>query len=186
MTAVVAVINKEFETAFMAADSRLADDNGLYYNSLIPKIINRGNMLVGVCGSPALIQVLKEMSAAAFNVRSYEDILRIFLPELRSTFDKYRVVEEGGDEFNLLICAGLKIYVVYSNMQVDCIDEDFWAIGAGSDFCLGYLDCLLEPGNSEIKSPAALVGSIYSTARFCSAVGGPVKTACQKQAASSL
>lgn len=186
MTAVVAVINKEFETAFIAADSRLADDNGLYYNSLIPKIINRGNMLVGVCGSPALIQVLKEMSDAAFSVHSYEDILRVFLPELRSTFEKYKVSDGDGDEFNLLICAGLKIYVVYSNMQVDCVDEEFWAIGAGSDFCLGYLDCLLKPGNSEIKSAAALVGSIYSAASFCSAVGGYVKTACQKQTAFSL
>lgn len=186
MTAVVAVINKEFETAFMAADSRLADDNGLYYNSLIPKIINRGNMLVGVCGSPALIQVLKEMSAAAFNVRDYEDILRVFLPELRSTFEKYKIVEEGGDEFNLLICAGLKIYVVYSNMQVDCVDEDFWAIGAGSDFCLGYLNCLLKAGTPSLRWEEAVANSVYSAASFCSAVGGPVKTACQKQAASSL
>lgn len=136
MTCIVAVI--ENNKCIMGADSCGSNEDNSYVISQTPKILKKSNMLIGVCDSYRIINLINEFTPpnTAKTIPNYSYLIKFFIPELQKFLKKHETISE---HFNLLIGFKNEIYEIGSDYGVILTPEWGSSIGSGSVAALGSL-----------------------------------------------
>lgn len=164
MSVVVAV--KEKNQIVMACDSLASGDSGPNFRAG-SKIFHKGPCMIGFVGDYRLARIF-EFDVAAPKRRTG--------PKLRIVHDlanAYRTIvlerthidtDNGAEIYNnFLVALGGQLFMIDGNFGALEIDEDFYAIGAGSQYAIGALD-----------NGANIEAAVVTAVKFCPSVGLPL------------
>jgi ATP-dependent protease HslVU (ClpYQ) peptidase subunit len=139
-TCIVGIVHGS--NVWMGCDSMAANEF-VKADMRVPKVFRVGEMLVGVCGSLRVRDIVEfialparlesETSDRAFLVTSY-------IPQLRVSLKEAGVLDsEEADAFDGGMLMGYrgKLYQLYSDFAI--MEHERWAVGSGSEFALGSL-----------------------------------------------
>jgi ATP-dependent protease HslVU (ClpYQ) peptidase subunit len=127
---------------WMGCDS-MASSEYIKTEMRVPKVFRVGEMLVGVCGSLRVRDIVEFVSLPARLESETSDrafLVTQYIPTLRSSLKDAGVLDsEEVDAFDggMLIGYRGRLYQLYADFAV--MEQERWAIGSGSDFALGSL-----------------------------------------------
>ena len=178
MTCVVGMIDPDNRVQYIASDSLYSDGSRAAVGRL-EKVYRSGPYLLGFCGSPRAIQLLRYNTKLPAPPQNPDHLMAFmsskFITHLRALFNENGMVIKGdgvmeqlGDMQVMVIVKG-HIFVIWSDMQVDETAESYNAIGSGEDLALGSLYSTEgHPAESRVRM------AIAAASHHCESVGGPV------------
>lgn len=140
-TCIVGIAHKG--AVFMGCDSMASTD---YHKArmLAPKIFRVGDMLIGVCGSLRVRDVVETVTLpprAESDTNDRDYLVRYYVSALRAAMKDAGVLatEDGVDDFNgsMLIAYRGKLYHLHSDFAL--LEHNEWATGSGGEYALGSL-----------------------------------------------
>lgn len=147
MTCVVAVVDRQDGTVYMGSDSAAVDDN-LVVAHTPSKVFKVDEFGIGFCHSFRLGQIVQyhfeppELPVGRID-KSYlmSYMVTKFIPELRRTLElnDYPSHDDEKDSWALLVGVRGMIFIVESDFHVGNYNDNFAAIGAGSEYALGAM-----------------------------------------------
>lgn len=180
MTVIVALIQSD--GVWMGADSGAADS--MTMRSLITKkIVKVGAALVGVAGSPVLVDLLNynEVNLEPFlppgggrkEVYEFVDAFRGHLREKEMTTDSDGDKSITGYSQMLIAYEGM-LYHIQHDFSILSYSESYDAIGSGEHFALAALEVITS--SLDLDSEQALIYAMEVTDQFCLTVTEPFIT----------
>jgi len=143
------------------------------------KVFRMGDMLIGVCGSNRVLQLIRyelELSRSQNEGEPDEQYLvKVFAKEVQALFASRNITgKDGSDEETfyggVLIGYHGRLYHMFHNYQLDQYRQDYGAMGSGAPYALGAYAALKQ---REDDPTALLCGSLEIAATLCSEVGAP-------------
>jgi ATP-dependent protease HslVU (ClpYQ) peptidase subunit len=127
---------------WMGCDS-MASSDYVKAEMRVPKIFRVGEMLIGVCGSLRVRDIVEFVPLPArlesdTNDRGY--LVTSYVPQLRNALKEAGVLDaDEVDSFDggMLIAYRGRLFQVYSDFAI--MEQERWAVGSGSDYALGSL-----------------------------------------------
>lgn len=178
MTCVVGMVDQENRVQYLASDSLYSDGQRAAVGR-VEKVFQAGPYLIGFCGNPRAIQLLRYNTILPDPPRDESLLMGFmaskFISHVRTLFNTAGLVLKGdgvmeqlGDMQVMVVVRG-HIYVIWADMQVEETAEDYNAMGSGEDIALGSLYSTDgEEAESRIRMAIAAAG------HHCESVGGPV------------
>jgi hypothetical protein len=166
---------------YLAGDGVGSGENGSYQRRRDPKVFMTGEFAIGVCNSFRVAQVLHH----EFDPPEITDIelsaymVTRFIPKLRNLIiDREIKTEDVTSPFlgELLVGVRGRLFDIQPDYQVAEILQDFHAIGAAEDLCLGALAVLLPPRGPDLtpeRAAEALLTALRVAAEYNVSVGPP-------------
>ena len=141
-----------------------------------PKIIKKGEIVIGVCGWALLLKVLRYnfvMPKHENNLTNDEYINTIFVKKLRECFkaDNVSTVKDNKEDTKscMLVAYRGRIYEIHCDFYVAKLSKDYFAIGSGRRFALGALDSYMKiKGEIDANAIKIAVGSAIKNDIYCS------------------
>lgn len=178
MTCVVGMIDTENKVQYLASDSLYSDGSRAAVGR-VEKVFQTGPYLIGFCGSPRAIQLLRYNTKLPAPPKDPAQLLGFmaskFINHVRSLFNASGLVLKGDGvmeqlgDMQLMVVVRGHIYVIWPDMQVEETVENYNALGSGEDLALGSLY------STEGEDPESRIRmAIAAAAHHCESVGGPV------------
>lgn len=178
MTCVVGMVDTEHKVQYIASDSLYSDGQRIAVGK-VEKVFVSGKYLVGFCGSPRAIQLLRYNTKLPVPPRNPKQLLPFmastFIAHVRKLFNEHgmvlkgdNVMEQLGDMQSMVVVGG-RIFVVWPDMQVEETTEMYNCIGSGEEYALGSLYST-EGNDAETRIRMAIAAASH----HCETVGGPV------------
>ena len=178
MTCIVGIEHND--CVYMGCDSAASDDAFRFATMVDTKVFSNGNMLMGMCGTFRLGQLLKHAldipdhdprtDDMKWLCTTYVDAVRTMLDDKGHIIKGEHVVEEIENGDYLMGYNG-KLYLVEANFQVLRAADGYMATGCGCDLALGALHCMMS--NGKINNPVKLVEEALKAASHHSAACAP-------------
>jgi ATP-dependent protease HslVU (ClpYQ) peptidase subunit len=174
MTIIAVGYNKKKEIIF--GSDRQATIGGDIVLLSQPKIIKKGEIVIGVCGWALLLKVLRYNFVAPKhekNLTNDEYINTIFVKKLRKCFKDNNVstVKDNKEDTQscMLVAYRGQIYEINCDFCVIKFSKDYYAVGSGRRFAIGALDSYLKTkGEIDENAIKIAVGSAIKNDIYCS------------------
>ena len=145
-------------TTVIATKSSIGGDRGISYGDSTfrtePKVWRAGGALWGGAGDAHAVQVLKSWSDGLMDVSSAGE-LEVELREFRDEFKEWKDFWSEPVDFSMLVVpAEGGILLFDASLQVYEIREEFFAIGSGAPYALGFLHGTAHPHGPPLIEPA--------------------------------
>jgi len=147
MTCIVGLIDKTTDTVWMGGDSLASYEDDVSIEIRVePKVFKSGNLLLGICGSSRMAQILRYLSPAPmpaigqdiheFMVTTFVEGVRIQQKEFGCAEVKDSVETMSGD---ILVGFHGRLFTVHSDYDVGHVAGDYAVVGCGRDLAMGSL-----------------------------------------------
>jgi len=185
LTVIVGI--KDQGKIYMGCDSAISTDAEIWtLNS--PKIIKKGELLIGITGSIRGIQLLEhnwcfpEDEESKKLISSYTDeeyIYRFVVPCIKEVFacNQYCIICDGQESMEDWFLIGYRgeLYSLVSHYQCFKIDKPYVAIGSGGNFALGSLKTQEDLGLLGKDPEMNITRAIKCACEFSNSVREPIR-----------
>jgi len=150
---------------YVGADSAAATRSLDIRQTLVPKVFNNHNVIIGYTSSFRMGQLLQFMKIPKYDIVDEKYMVTKFVPAIRELFKEggYSRIENNEEEAGEFI-VGVKgnIYQIYSNFQVQRYADGVASCGCGEEYAYGAMRALehLDPIDRITKSLE--IASYYS------------------------
>lgn len=144
MTCIIGFVDKQ-KNVYIGGDSAGVDNN---YNLNIrkdSKVFRNGGMIIGYTSSFRMGQLLRfklEIPNQPKSMPDYEYMCTLFIDSVRKCLkdNGYTTVDNNVEEIGTFLIGYRKhLYIIYSNLQVGIVKDNYNACGCGSPYALGSL-----------------------------------------------
>lgn len=167
MTCIVGVQSKG--RVYLGGDSAATSPMGSQTIIADKKVFVNGNVAIGICGSPKVLDPLRmiEFAKQKFRQNTREYVVSEIIPKIKSALKESGCViehPEHGEIFQGSLLIGVKgsLYRIESNFQIITDAHGFDAIGSGADIALGSLHSTKNFSNPKKRIMSALNASATS------------------------
>ena len=144
MTTVVGIQGKDF--CVLAADSQITEDNLRTISQKTPKIIEKGQYLLAITGDTRPGDILTYNWNPPTYKKNYDSIQfmgRRVIPSIIKAFEdngyEWTNKEDKEAGFDYLLAFNGSIFHIASDMSFIQSDSNYYGIGSGGQFALGYM-----------------------------------------------
>lgn len=132
---------------YMSGDSAVVNSNTLGLQRISdPKVIKKGDMLFGTCGSVRLAQIIRYLfKVPGDNLKTdgSDYVIKVLLPELKVCMEDNDYLNGDEESFGggdaILIGYQGKLYTIYQDFAALCSSDGIEAIGIAADLAIGAL-----------------------------------------------
>ena len=168
MTCIVGIVDKEYETVYLAAD-RGTSDGGIIQAMMSPKIVKNGPYVIGYAGYPGPGQLMQVSTLPTPPKRNLNKFMRTTFVNSVKKMMIDNSLDFRQDDADMLIGVSDSLFF-YSPLDHQIVEYEYTSIGSGAEIAMGSLYTTQTWKSSEKRAYTAVAAAVALSPSCC----GPI------------